>query len=240
VSARDADGVEAAETEGGRLPLASAAIARRAAPLRGQVVEELRRAIYEGRMGPGQRLVERDLIEALEVSRTTVREALRTLTAEGLVVEVPQKGSFVASPSREQIADLYAVRASLEHLGVERFVDRASDDDVAGLRAALDDYADAAGRADITDLVGAKDRFYGALTAGARSDVLSDLLASIQGRVRALRATSLSSPGRREASVDELRAVVGAVVERDGPRAAELCADHVEQAAVHVLGALED
>jgi DNA-binding GntR family transcriptional regulator len=226
VSARDADGVEAAETEGGRLPLASAAIARRAAPLRGQVVEELRRAIYEGRMGPGQ--------------RTTVREALRTLTAEGLVVEVPQKGSFVASPSREQIADLYAVRASLEHLVVERFVDRASDDDVAGLRAALDDYADAAGRADITDLVGAKDRFYGALTAGARSDVLSDLLASIQGRVRALRATSLSSPGRREASVDELRAVVGAVVERDGPRAAELCADHVEQAAVHVLGALED
>src|SRR6188768_4396301 len=94
---------------------------RVAAPLREQVIGALRAAILDFRLAPGQRLVERELIEQLGVSRTTVREALRELTSEGLVTVVPQKGAVVATPTLEDAIDLYDVRAALESLVVQRF-----------------------------------------------------------------------------------------------------------------------
>jgi DNA-binding GntR family transcriptional regulator len=70
-------------------------VGRIAAPLREQVINGRRTAILDFELQPGQRLVERELIEQTGVSRATIREALRELTAEGLVVMVPQKGAMV-------------------------------------------------------------------------------------------------------------------------------------------------
>src|SRR5690242_3051163 len=96
-------------------------IGRVAAPLREQVLEALRNAILNFDLKPGERLVERELIERIGVSRTTIREVLRELTAEGLVMVIPQKGAVVYAPSAEEAKDLYAVRAALEALAVRRF-----------------------------------------------------------------------------------------------------------------------
>src|ERR671930_1642149 len=91
-------------------------VGRVAAPLREQVLDVLRQAILDFRFKPGQRLIERELIEQIGVSLTTVREVLRQLAAEGLVTTIPQKGAIVASPSRADAEDLYEVRAALEAL----------------------------------------------------------------------------------------------------------------------------
>src|SRR3569833_4707584 len=109
-------------------------VGRVAAPLREQVLEWLRAAILNFDLKPGERLVERELIERIGVSRTTIREVLRELTAEGLVVVIPQKGAVVYAPSREEAKDLYAVRASLEALAVRRFIGRAPEEKVEALR----------------------------------------------------------------------------------------------------------
>lgn len=93
-------------------------VGRVAAPLREQVIEALRAAILEFGLTPGQRLVERELIEQLGVSRTTVREALRELTSEGLVTVVPQCGAIVSSPSPSEAEELYEARVALESLVV--------------------------------------------------------------------------------------------------------------------------
>ena len=77
----------------------SVRVNRVAAPVREQVLEQLRQAIVEMRLKPEQRLVERELIEQTGVSRTTIREVLRQLAAEGLVTTIPHKGTVVASPS---------------------------------------------------------------------------------------------------------------------------------------------
>src|SRR3546814_737946 len=87
---------------------------RVAAPLREQVITALRAAILDFQLRPGQRLVERELIEQLGVSRTTVREALRELTSEGLVTVVPQRGAVVSAPSLAEAEDMYDIRAVLE------------------------------------------------------------------------------------------------------------------------------
>ncbi|MFB9647182.1 GntR family transcriptional regulator [Microbacterium terregens] len=211
---------------------------RVAAPLREQVTASLRQAILDFTLKPGQRLVERELIEQLGVSRTTVREALRELTSEGLVTVIPQRGAMVTAPRLEDAADLYEVRASMESLVARRFVERATDREVADLVAAVEEFALAAESGEveaIRELLGSKARFYAVLIAGARSVSLQQLLEGIQARVQVLRATSLSETGRLPEAVRELRAIAAAVADRDAELAARLCAEHVRAAAATAL-----
>jgi DNA-binding GntR family transcriptional regulator len=211
-------------------------VGRIAAPLREQVITALRQAILDFNLKPGQRLVERELIEQLGVSRTTVREALRELTSEGLVTVVPQKGAVVATPTLEDAIDLYEVRAALESLVVTRFVERASDAQVERLQAAVERFHDETIRtADIRQILAAKDLFYVVLIEGAASTALQQLLEGIQARVQVLRATSLSEEGRTFAAVRELRAVAEAIAARDAERAARLTAEHIRAAAETAL-----
>jgi DNA-binding GntR family transcriptional regulator len=211
-------------------------VGRIAAPLREQVIAALRQAILDFKLKPGQRLVERELIEQLGVSRTTIREALRELTSEGLVTVVPQKGAVVATPTLEDAIDLYEVRAALESLVVQRFVERASDAQVERLQAAVTRFHDETIRtADIRQILAAKDLFYVVLIEGAASAALQQLLEGIQARVQVLRATSLSEEGRTFAAVRELRGVVDAIAARDAPLAARLTAEHIRAAAETAL-----
>src|SRR4029079_6585742 len=115
----------------------SGQVERGAAPRREQVSALLRREIVSMRLQPGQRLVERELIERIGVSRTTVREALRELAAEGLVTTIPQKGAIVAVPSWRAAGERYEVRALLEGAAAREFAERATDAQVAALRGAL-------------------------------------------------------------------------------------------------------
>src|SRR5579863_9305397 len=154
-------------------PEASMRVGRVAAPLRDQVLEIVRNAILDFRYKPGQRLIERELIEQIGVSRTTIREVLRELDAEGLVTTIPQKGAIVVVPTPEEAADLYDVRGSLEALAARRFVDRASPEQVAALRRAVDEFAHVVdGGGDTLALLRAKDAIYGVLLAGAGSHAI--------------------------------------------------------------------
>ncbi|WP_433784367.1 GntR family transcriptional regulator [Actinomycetospora sp. CA-101289] len=204
---------------------------RVAAPLREQVTDRVRQAILDLRLRPGERLIERELTESLGVSRATVREVIRQLAAEGLVTVVPQRGAEVTSLSASDAADIYEMRASLEALAVRRFVQRAGEEQVRALRAAVDEIARSAAAGEVHDHLGAKDRFYAVLMDGSASGPLQQTLAGLQARVRLLRATSLSAPGRPAEAAEELRAVVDAVEARDAEVAAEACVRHIRNAA---------
>ncbi|MGH3373928.1 MAG: GntR family transcriptional regulator [Actinoallomurus sp.] len=223
--------------------LSSIHVGRVAAPLREQVLDGLRRAILNFELKPGERLVERELIEQIGVSRTTIREVLRQLTAEGLVVVIPQKGAIVYAPSPEEAKDLYAVRASLEALAVRRFIERASDATMDALRATLVEIEnvsrDGDGDGDMLALLHAKDHFYDVLLAGAASPTIQEILGGVQARVRLLRATSLSQPGRPKQVLAEMRALVEAITARDFEQAAKLCDAHLNNAAATGIKALE-
>ena len=99
-------------------------------PLRDVVFENLREAILEGELKPGQRLMEVQLAEQLGVSRTPVREAIRKLELEGLVIMLPRKGAYVANMSLKDIIDVLEIRASLEGLAASLAAQRMSSDDI--------------------------------------------------------------------------------------------------------------
>ena len=102
-------------------------------PLRDVVFENLRSAILEGKLKSGQRLMEVQLAEQLGVSRTPVREAIRKLELEGLVVMLPRKGAYVANISVKDLMDVLEIRASLEGLGASLAAERRTEEDIKNL-----------------------------------------------------------------------------------------------------------
>ena len=88
-------------------------------PLRDVVFNTLRQAILRGELQPGERLMEIQLAQRLGVSRTPVREAIRKLELEGLVLMIPRRGAEVAEITRQDLEDVLEVRAALEELAVK-------------------------------------------------------------------------------------------------------------------------
>src|SRR5690349_11404148 len=124
-------------------------IGARHLPLRDQVLMALRRAIINGRYAPGERLTEDRLAEDFGVSRNPVREALRVAETEGFVVVLPRRGAVVASPSSTAIADIFAIRERLEPLAAKLAAERATPQDIAGLRSLLEQAREATEREDL-------------------------------------------------------------------------------------------
>ncbi len=213
------------------VPDLASKVERIAAPLREQVLDLLRREIVEMRLRPGQRLVERELTERIGVSRTTIRECLRQLAAEGLVTTIPQKGVIVAIPSPKEAEELYEVRALLEGIVAREFVQNATAPQVRALRSALLGLDESEAADDPGVMLQAKKRFYDVLFDGAGNMTVRSILEGLQARISVLRATSLAVPGRPRQSVLEIGAIVGAIERRDADGAADAAALHVRQAA---------
>lgn len=103
-----------------------------------EVSETLRAAILSGQLGPGERLIEEELAEYMGVSRGPIREALRQLEADRLVVTSPRRGSFVAVFSRQDVDEIYSLRAVLEGVGARWLAERMTDEAAAQLGEALE------------------------------------------------------------------------------------------------------
>jgi len=217
------------------MPRRSLLITRAPVTLRNQVVDKLRTAICEQHFAPETRLVERQLCEMLGVSRTLVREALRQLEAEGFVVSLPHRGPSVAALDRQTVRGIYEVRAVLEALAGELFVARASEEDRQRLAVAIDSYRRALDREDGAAGLHATARFYEALFAGAKNEIIAATLRPLSGRIHMLRARSMSVPGRRQEARQEMEAIFRAVMDNDTSDAWQKCRQHVEKAAVYAL-----
>jgi DNA-binding GntR family transcriptional regulator len=211
---------------------------RQRVTLRLRVEDKLRAAIASGRFAPGQRLIERELCTLLGVGRTSIREALRQLDAEGLVSTVPHRGPVVSTISPEEAEHLYAVRALLEAYAGRKFAERRRPEDVAAMTAAVARLEKAAAEGDLRSLIEANNQFYRALTDGCGNPVLGQMLSTLHGRMSLQRISSMRQPGRSMASVAELREILEAITAGDTEAAEVACRRHVQAAARAALAVL--
>ena len=206
--------------------------------LRDRVTDVVREAITRGDLEAGRRLTERELVELTGVSRTSLREALRSLQAEGLVERSGARGLQVAALTPEVVSELFDVRAPLEAAAVELFVRNATDEQVAELGTIMRqqelDHLD-----DVADPLTRTRRFYDVLLSAAGNSILQQMFGSIEARIHALRRVSLRIGGRAEASRRELLEIVDLIEQRDGPGAAALAHAHVVAAKAAALAALD-
>ena len=210
-------------------------IPRQAAILRTLVEDRLRAAILTGHFTAGQRLVERELCELFGVGRTSVRESLRQLEAEGLVTTVPHKGPTVSKVDYEDAEQIYAVRALLESYAGEQCALRGSAEEMARLTKAVERFERVAKTGDSKELLDAKNEFYSVILDGCGNLFVKQMLGLLHNRVNLLRSTSMMRPGRIEKSVAEIREIHDAIKARDSIKAGAACRHHIEMAARTIL-----
>ena len=210
----------------------------RGGTLKAHAIERLRNAILSTRLRPGERLIERELCDALGVSRAVVREVVTTLEAEGLVQVVPHRGPRVALYSPAEAMEIYELRATLEEMSGRLFTQRANDLQVENLGREVEKIRAAFETGSAIDWLAAKTGFYEVLLEGTGNTFLTDTVRRMHGRVTMLRATTMSQPDRLAKSLREITAIVDAIRRRDAAAAAAACRDHVESAARVAIGML--
>lgn len=200
--------------------------------LRDQVTEAIRAAIYSMQFLPGQRLLERELIAWTGVSRSTLREAIRQLAVEGLVEVTPQKGATVATPTLDEIVQLYEIRALLEGHALRLYTEVVDADDLRRLKEIVAEFRTTVERgAEPSEILAAKAEFYQVIREHSACATVLDIVNVVQAKIVLEQTTGFTSAVRAKAAVRELEAIVLALENKDGAAAERAAADHIRGAA---------
>lgn len=207
--------------------------------VREHALDKLRNAISRGLYPPGMRLVERELCEALGVSRTSVREALRQLQAENLIEVGKRRNITVAVISSKDAEDIYLMREMLETLAVKRFVARADENAIKKLVRIHKDLRKVLNKGDVRELALMAGEFYETILVGSDSKVIADMARQLLTRVNYLRMRSMAEPHRLEDGIHEWDRLIEAIVAGNANAAAKAMSEHLANARRAVVAKLQ-
>lgn len=199
--------------------------------LRDMVQSRMREAIIDGHFAPGERLIERPLCDQLGVSRTVIRETIRTLEAEGLVEALPNRGPRVAILTRDQAQQIYALRVLLESAAAAACAERQGADFGPKLTAALGSIAAKMGDTEWADLLQATTHFYDLIFHEAGHTIAWDIVQRLNGRISRLRALTIAARDRERPGLFHMTAIHDAILAHDPAAARQAVAAHIADAA---------
>jgi DNA-binding GntR family transcriptional regulator len=188
--------------------------------LRDRAYATLRDAIVDGTLAPGERLRDQELCEWLGLSRTPVRDALSRLEQNGLVETAPQRFTRVAPLDRRAARDAFPVVAAVHALAAELGVPRLAESDLAAMRAANADFADALHDVDVDAALAADDAFHAVLLAASANAELAGVLDRLMPRLRRLERLRFGSLAGR-ASVRQHEEILAAAAANNVKTTAE-------------------
>ena len=205
-----------------------------------QVHAFIQHALLSGQLNPGDRLAEGELAAALGISRTPIREALRQLDNDGLVVVLPHRGTFVRTLDRNRGRQLIEARLLLEPATVRAAAARITDQQLASLRTLLDATLDEAKAGDMGGASVDTEAFHVGLFRIADNDVLYELWTRVWAEWQLFRVCAWrNKPQRPRAVAEEHIALFDALAARDGAKASDIMTDHLARAWSYVEGFLE-
>ena len=207
-------------------------------PLRDVVFNTLRRAILRGELKPGERLMEIQLANKLGVSRTPIREAIRKLELEGLVLMIPRKGAEVAEITEKNLRDVLEVRCALEELAVQLACDRIDRDRLRELHAAAAHFRDVLGNADITELGEADEAFHDVIFQATGNNRLIQLLNNLREQMYRYRIEYLKKKECYPQLLEEHAQIMRAIEEQDKEKATKITMQHINNQVDTVVDTL--
>jgi DNA-binding GntR family transcriptional regulator len=202
------------------------------------VCARLREMIIEGVLAPGTRLNERVLCEQLNVSRTPLREAFKTLAVEGLIVLQPNRGAVVAQMSVPEIEHTFEVMGALEGLSGELACARALDSEIAEVRALHFEMLAAHARRDLPAYYKLNHAIHDRMNAMARNPVLTETYQQINARIQSLRFRSNFNQDKWDAAVREHGSMQEALERRDGNALRQIMQQHLRNKRDAVIAVL--
>ncbi|MBI9049040.1 MAG: GntR family transcriptional regulator [Anaerolineaceae bacterium] len=210
--------------------------------LREQIEREIRSAIIEGRYKPGERMVESAIAVELGVSRAPVREALSALEREGLVINIPRRGSFIVDLTEKDIKEIYSFRLLLETGALEFAFERVNEEDFENLQQLIDDLNDAINqKVDLESILNLDLFFHDYLCSLANHRRLYAAWKSIRLQTQMLMGyiSSTFEQFPHEPAVWH-QSILDAMIENDIETAKTILTEHIYDAKVRALKAVED
>ena len=196
-------------------------------PLRDVVFNTLRQASLRGELKPGERLMEIQLANKLGVSRTPIREAIRKLELEGLVLMIPRKGAEVAEITEKNMLDVLEVRRALEELAVKLACERITEEEIQELKDAADAFQKILSEKDITKIAEADEAFHDVIFKSTGNDRLIQLLNSLREQMYRYRLEYLKREEYHPQLLEEHQQIIDRITRKDQSEAAELIDRHI-------------
>ncbi len=207
-------------------------------PLRDVVFNTLREAILCGKLSPGERLMEIKLAELLGVSRTPVREAIRKLELEGLVVMTPRKGAQVAKITKEDLVDVLEVRKVLESLAVELACELITSEDINNLRSNLEEFKVAIANGDLTQMAKKDESFHDIIYSITGNKRLVQILNNLREQMYRYRLEYIKEESKRHSLITEHIEFINALERRDKLAAKNAVSTHIYNQKQTILEAI--
>ena len=195
--------------------------------LHAEVADDLRRRIFDGELPPGTFLDEVAIAQEMHISRTPLREALKVLTAEGLVRHEPRRGCFVAEVTEHDLDEIFPVIALLEGRCAHEAALNASDADLEALEALHAKLARQANSRRINDYYETNFAIHEAIIGLAGNQWLAHVIGDLRKILRLARQQQLHAPGRLAQSLSEHMAVFAALKARDAQGADAAMRTHI-------------
>lgn len=195
--------------------------------LHDQVAQQLRDLIFAGALPPGAFVDESRLCEQLAISRTPLREALKVLTAEGLIRHEPRRGCFVNEVTEQDLDDIFPVIALLEGRCAYEAALQASDADILALEGLHRQLEDSAAQGRIPDYYAANFAIHEAIIAIAGNKWLAQVIGDLRKILKLARLQQLKAPGRLTQSLAEHMAIFAALKARDAEGAEAAMRTHL-------------
>ena len=198
-------------------------------PLRDVVFNTLRQAILKGELKPGERLMEIQLANKLGVSRTPVREAIRKLELEGLVLMIPRKGAEVAEITRQDMEDVLEVRTALEELAVKDACDHITDAQLSELKKASNEFKKALleGK-DLVTCADADMHFHDVILSATNNRRLIQMLNNLSEQMYRYRFEYIKDFSQHDRVVEEHKVIYQAIVKKDKETASNMAKVHID------------
>lgn len=204
-------------------------------PLRDVVFNTLRQAILRGELKPGERLMEIQLANKLGVSRTPIREAIRKLELEGLVLMIPRKGAEVADISEKSLRDVLEVRKALEELAVKLTCDKIKSAQIRELRQAAEEFRRTLKSNDITQIAEADVRFHDVLYEATDNQKLVQLLNNLREQMYRYRIEYLKRQEAYPQLLTEHEEIIRRIENREKDEAVEIVCKHIDNQVEAVM-----
>ena len=204
-------------------------------PLRDVVFNTLRQAILRGELKPGERLMEIQLANQLGVSRTPIREAIRKLELEGLVLMIPRKGAEVAEITEKSLRDVLEVRRALEELAVELVCEKITDEQIQDLKDAAEEFKESLKDGDITRIAEADVKFHDVIYMATDNQKLIQLLNNLREQMYRYRVEYLKRSDFHQQLIDEHEEIIETIESGQKDRAVQVVCQHVDNQVEAVM-----
>lgn len=207
-------------------------------PLRDVVFNTLRQAILKGELKPGERLMEIQLAQKLGVSRTPVREAIRKLELEGLVLMIPRKGAEVAQITVQDLEDVLEVRCALEELAVKDACEHITDEQLQELKRASAEFKRCLAADDIVASVHADMNFHEIIYGATNNRRLLQILNNLREQMYRYRMEYLKDKTTHQTLLDEHDAIRRALKKHDKEKAGKAIHIHIVNQKESIMNSL--